>query len=289
MKTEDIYQMVTDKVISKLEKGVCPWVKPWKGGKPEEAINAITQKPYSLLNQILLDFEGQYMTFKQAKARGGSIKKGSKSKVIVFWTTGYRTKEVDEEGNEVIVFHEYQRPILKYYNVFKIEDIDGLKFPTEEKDATPIITPSSEIEAKIEDYCMRTNLKIERKSSCRAYYSPKNDKIVLPDISQFDNINLYYSVAFHELVHSTGAKSRLARDLTGWFGGEKYGREELIAEMGAAFSMAYLGLETEVSIDNSASYIECWSKAIKEDPRAIVIAAGKAEKAVNYLFNINQE
>lgn len=288
MNNKDIYQMVTEKVISKLKTGVSPWVKPWKGGKPEEAVNAITQKPYSLLNQILLDFEGQYMTFNQANAKGGRIKKGSKAKTIVFWSPGYKTKDKDDDGNEVIVFHKYDKPILKYYNVFNTDDIEGLKGIQGTSDVLPTITPIHEIEAKIEDYCNRTSLPIERKSSIKAYYSPKKDKIVIPEICQFDDISRYYSTLFHELVHSTGAKCRLNRDQSGWFGGEKYGREELIAEMGAAFALSILGIDTTTSFEASASYIESWTHAIKNDPKAVIVAAGKAEKAVNYILNINK-
>lgn len=289
MKTEQIYQMVTDRVIEKLKEGVCPWVKPWKGGNESVAMNAISKKPYSFLNQMLLGFEGQYLTFNQAKQLGGNIKKGSKSRPVVFWTTGYTTKGEDEEGNSVSVYHEYARPILKYYNVFEVGDVDGIDIKRIETKFIPNdISPIEKAECVIAEYSERTNLKIERKYSSGACYRPGDDKVIIPILGQFDMPEEFYSTAFHELVHSTGSKTRLNRDMGQRFGSDKYGREELIAEIGAAFCLSRLGMDTQKCFDNSVAYLKSWMEAIKADPKAIVIASGKAEKAVNLIFNISQ-
>ena len=286
MKTDQIYQMVTDRVIEKLKEGVCPWVKPWKGGNESMAMNAISKKPYSFLNQILLGFEGQYLTFNQAKQLGGNVRKGSKSRPVVFWTTGYTTKGEDSEGNPTSVYHEYARPILKYYNVFEVGDVDGIDIKRIEAQFVPNdLSPIDTAESVIVEYSERTHLKIERKYSSGACYRPGDDKVILPIMGQFDMVEEFYSTAFHELVHSTGATTRLNRDLGHRFGSDKYGREELIAEIGSAFCLALLGLDAQKCFDNSVAYLSNWMKAIKADPKAIIVAAGKAEKAVNMIFN----
>lgn len=286
MKTEQIYQMVTDRVIEKLKEGVCPWVKPWNGGQEILAMNAISKKPYSFLNQMLLGFEGQYLTFNQAKQLGGSVKKGSKSRPVVFWTTGYSSKGEDEDGNPITIHHEYDRPILKYYNVFEIADIDGINIERVEKEFAPTdASPIEEAENVINEYATRTNLVVERKYSGGACYLPSEDKVIIPIIQQYEMAEEFYGTAFHELVHSTGAKSRLNRDLATSFGSQKYGREELIAEIGASFCLARLGLDAQKCFDNSVAYIQSWMKTISADPKAVVVAAGKAEKAVNMIFN----
>ena len=163
MKAEQIYQMVTDRVIEKLKEGVCPWVKPWKGGHEMMATNAISKKEYSFLNQMLLGFSGQYLTFNQAKQLGGSIRKGSKSTPVVFWTTGYSTQEEKEDGSKVQVYHEYDRPILKYYNVFHVRDIDGVDFEAPETEIKlSELEPIAEAERVIEEYASRTSLSVNR-------------------------------------------------------------------------------------------------------------------------------
>ena len=286
MSTEQIYKMVTDKVIEKLREGVCPWVKPWKGGNEVMAMNAISKKPYSFLNQMLLGFEGQYLTFNQAKQLGGSIKKGSKSRPVIFWTTGYSTKGEDEDGNPITVYHEYSRPVLKYYNVFEIGDIAGIDIKHVESEFTPSnVSPIEAAENVITEYATRANLTVERKYCAGACYRPADDKVVIPIIQQYDMAEEFYSTAFHELVHSTGSKQCLDRDLSGLFGSYKYGREELIAEIGSAFCLARLGMDAQKCFNNSVAYLQSWIKTISGDPKAIVVAAGKAEKAVNMIFN----
>lgn len=285
MKTEQIYQMVTDRVIEKLKEGVCPWVKPWHGGQEIMAVNAISKKEYSLLNQLLLGFTGQYLTFNQAKKLGGSIKKGSKSNIIVFWTTGYTTQHEDEEGNKVSVFHEYEHPVLKYYNVFEIINIEGIDIDHVHSEYVPSdASPIDEAEKVISEYSKRTDLRIERKYCGGACYRLRDDTVTLPIIGQFDQAEEFYSTAFHELVHSTGAVKRLNRDLSGRFGTNKYSREELIAEMGAAFCLARLGMDVKKCFDNSVAYLNSWIKTLSEDSKAIVLAASRAEKAVNLIF-----
>ena len=123
-------------------------------------MNAISRKPYSFLNQMLLGFEGQYLTFNQAKQLGGNVKKGSKSSPVIFWTTGYTSKGEDAEGNPVSIYHEYARPVLKYYNVFEISDIEGIDIERIEPDFKPNdLSPIEEAERVINEYACSSSLK----------------------------------------------------------------------------------------------------------------------------------
>ena len=280
-----------------IEKGVNPWRKPWAGG--ECAISHTTGKPYSLLNQILLGFRhGEYLTFNQVKAEGGHVKKGAKSQMIVFWTsqTVKKVKETDEDGNEVVrsEVKQYLLPVLKYYNVFHIDDCEGIKpkHATETREFHPY---DFEKDTAAEDvafgYTNRSGVKLSIQSSDRAYYRPDTDSVVVPLREQFENRAEFYSTLFHELTHSTGHKSRLDRfNESVSFAARKqeYSREELVAEIGAATALAKLGINDDDSDANSAAYLKGWVSFLKNDNRAFIVAAGKAEKAVNMIFDIDE-
>lgn len=300
MKTNDVTNNICDKVTEKLvamiEKGIAPWRKPWTGGM-SSAISHTTSKEYSLLNQILLDFRaGEYLTFNQVKAEGGHVKKGAKSNMVVFWATHTSRKvtETDDEGNEVVrtVTTQYAMPILKYYNVFHIDDCEGIKRKHSE-DVTQVREYDFEIDTAAEDvafaYAKREGVDLSITESDRAYYRPSTDSVVVPLREQFENRAEFYSTLFHELTHSTGHKSRLDRfkgDVAMAARKQEYSREELVAEIGAATSLAKLGINNEESDANSAAYLKGWVSFLKNDNRAFIVAAGKAEKAVNMIFGI---
>ena len=192
----NIYQIITDKVITQLEQGIIPWHKPW-GGVASGAINYVSRKPYSLLNQILLSKEGEWLTFTQIKNLGGSIKKGAKSSIVVFWSQVPITK-INEEGKEV---NAGTRPILRYYNVFHIDDTQGIPSKRIESEK-PKHNPIDKAEVMIYDYVDRkSTLKfINDKPSDKACYSPAFDMVQVPMMEQFQEIGEYYSTAFHELT-----------------------------------------------------------------------------------------
>ena len=275
----NVYEMVTDRIIAELEKGNIPWKRPWTGVR-SGAYNRITKKPYSIINQILLKYSGEYATFKQWSELGGHIKKGEKSEIVVFWKI-YQKEEINEETGEKEV---RKIPVLKYYNVFHISQVEGVKpleVPFKE------VEPIEEADKIITMYVNREHLDFKELPSNKAFYSPSRDRVVVPMKEQYENINEYYSTTFHELTHSTGHKSRLDRLETGAiasFGSETYSKEELVAEIGSASLMNMLGIETPQTFKNSTAYIQNWLQVLKNDNKFIVSASSRAEKAVNYIL-----
>ena len=275
----DIYAAITDRIIAALEAGSIPWNKSWTGGN-SGCISYSTGKPYSLLNHILLGGQsGEYITFKQATLAGGHIRKGEKSKYVVFWKP---YEKVDEETGE-ITQHFY----LRYYNVFHLDQVEGIspRWAVSVRPATDL-EPDAAADAIIRDYKDRSGITLRITESDRAYYQPSTDTVVVPQLSQYQKQEEFYSTLFHELTHSTGHHSRLDRisDVAA-FGSHEYSKEELCAELGAAFLVNHCGLESESSFRNSAGYIQGWLKALKNDKHLIVSAAGAAEKAVNLILN----
>lgn len=275
----DIYQMVTDNIISALEKGIVPWTKPWhQSGLP---MNLTTKKPYRGINPFLLGlqpFSSPYwLTFNQLKKlKNAKLLKGSKATPIVFWNF-VKSKEVDENTGMRKRF-----ALLKYFNVFNIEQTTGITVPeTKSLDFQPIADCENITDkmADIPEIIFGGN---------RAFYDCQNDKIGLPNKKQFKSSAQFYSTKFHELIHSTGHTSRLNRkelmelnDI--FFAGDDYSKEELVAEIGASFLTALTGIGEKV-IDNQTSYINGWLKELRNDKRLIVSASGKAQTAVDYII-----
>ena len=283
----NVYQMVTDKVIEQLSKGIVPWQKSWIGCT-DVALNYVTRKPYSLLNQIILGQSGEYLTFNQVKSLKGHIKKGAKAKMVVFFQMVEDKKniKVDENDNVTVTYF----PVLRYYNVFHISDCEGIKskVKTKENDKITEVDKLSIAENTIKRYLdQETNLLFQNdRESDKAYYSSILDEVVVPQISQFSDVEEYYSTVFHEFVHSTGIKSRLNREnATGnLFGDQNYSREELVAELGSVMICNQLGIDTEKSFVNSVAYLQSWINAFKNDNKMIVWAASRAEKAADFII-----
>lgn len=279
----NVYELVTNRIIEQLENNIVPWEKPWSGTL-DGAFNRVSKKPYSILNQILLKYDGEYASFKQWKDLGGHIRKGEKSEIVVFWKM-YPIKEKQDDGTEIIK----TIPLLKYINVFHISQVDGVE-PLKQK-VTHDIEPIDKAEKILNDYWNRENITIEHVKGDKAFYSPMFDKIQLPLFEQFKQSEEYYSTAFHESVHSTMKTSRCNRqeDRKGKvvsFGSEEYSKEELVAEVGSAQLMNLVGIETTKSFRNSTAYIQSWLKVLMNDNKFIVSASSKAEKAVNYILGI---
>ena len=273
----NVYQIVTDRMIEELEKGIVPWRRPWTGGK-DGAYSRSTGRAYSLINQMMLKHTGEYLTYKQAQEAGGTVRKGEKSEIVVFFKPYPVTEEVN--GKEVTK----TIPLLRYYNVFHISQCDGVEAkykPEEVKEFDPI----EEAESIAREYLDREGIKFESVLSNRAFYRPSTDSVTLPLKTQFDHQAEYYSTLFHELTHSTGHEKRLNR-LTkdAHFGNEEYSKEELVAEIGAAVILNKLNIETPNSFKNSTAYIQSWLKALRNDQKMIVSAASRAEKAVTLIM-----
>lgn len=298
MSKDVVYEMVTERMVAALEAGTVPWQQPWTGGS--RPLNLVSGKPYRGVNILLLHLaamDGGYtspywLTFDQLKDLGGTLKvlpdserkPGDKSKtgqhstVIIFWQMIKAKKTEENETGKI--------PMLRYYRVFNLEQTEGVRIPKgreiPEKNALEF-DPIKEAEAIIGGYQNPPKI-VENLPE--AFFSPTTDTVNLPPRESFTDEGEFYSTAFHELTHSTGAKKRLNRHTATdqfQFASHSYGREELTAEMGSAFLCAEAGIET--TFENSASYISSWLRKIHEDPRAVVVAAGAAQKAVDYILN----
>lgn len=277
---KDVYQEVTNKIISALENVEGSWEMPWHkvgGGMP---YNIASKKPYRGINIALLYMEGRssaiWATYKQWKDKGFQVQKGEKGTQIVFFKPVSK-KETNSEGNE----EEKKFLIAKQYTVFNAEQTDYV-------DDTPVIVMTeAERIANAETYIKNTGAEIKHGGN-KAFYSPSYDMVQMPNREQFKTTDGYYSVMFHELTHWTGSKKRADRDLSGRFGDNKYAAEELVAEMGAAFVCNNLSITTEPREDH-AKYIKSWLKVLKDDKRAVFTAASKAQAAVDYLDSLQEE
>ena len=270
------YQVVTDKVIELLEKGTVPWQMPWK--QSMEPTNFVSGRQYSGINRFLLSIMGfaspYWLTLRQANQLGGRIKGGQQSMPVVFWNW---IEVEDKETGEI-----KEKPFLKYYRVFNAEQTTGITFPDLNIDQTEF-TPIERCVNIVSGMHGAPEIQHEMQS---AWYSPARDIINMPKPESFDQPEEYYSTLFHELTHSTGHKDRLAREsLTAKakFGTTKYGKEELIAEMGATFLCSEAGIDN-TTINNSAAYIEGWLKRLRKDASIVVQAASQAQKAVDHIL-----
>jgi len=286
----NVYQMVTDRITAQLEQGNIPWRKPWTGASVDNggAINYVSRRPYSLINQLVLGKPGEYLTWKQIEELGGKVKKGAKAGMVVFFkklTIQDKTLINPENGEP----ETRTIPYLQYYNVFHLDDVDGIATKIV-PGAAPAVEPIEAAEKAIADYLSRQpGLRFQNdKPSNRAYYSPAQDMVVVPMLSQYRIPAEYYSTAFHELTHSTIPASRCDRvseNANAFFGNEDYSREELVAEIGSAMLCNRVGIEAKKAFRNSVAYIQGWLQALKNDNKMIVWAASRAEKAAKFILN----
>ena len=286
----DVYQIVTDKIITLLESGTIPWKKPWRGGAAAMPKNAVSKKPYRGVNVWLLTMTADamgynsayWLTYKQAKDLGGNVRKGEKSSLVVFWKF-LDIQKIDKETGEK---YTDQVPFLRYYNVFNADQCDDVKVPVEETTTEPdlVFEPIQACENIVEH--MPNRPEIVHDNVSRAYYRPSADLVHMPNKEKFTGIEEYYSTLFHELTHSTSHETRLNRkDNTriAAFGDADYSKEELVAEMGAAYLCGMSDIETAI-IENTVAYIQNWLKALRNDKKLVVHAAGQAQKAADYIL-----
>lgn len=271
-----VYQIITERVLEKLSQGVVPWRRTWTG--PEPLQNLVTRKPYRGINVFLLGMQGfgspYWLTLKQANRLGGKIRKGESGSVVVLWKWVEKTDPETGEPAPAV-------PLLRYYRVWNVEQTEGIEVPKAEViDFEPIEAAERIVRE------MPERPPIVHQDPGKAWYDPWGDKVNLPRPETFEGPEEFYSCAYHELVHSSGHKSRLNRpgvvDVVK-FGGHAYSQEELVAEMGAAFLCAVAGIE-QVTLENSAAYIDGWRKVIGEDPKLVVHAAAQAQKASDFIL-----
>jgi antirestriction protein ArdC len=274
----DVYQVVTDRIIRLLESGTVPWHKPWKGGN-QWAQNFVSRKVYRGINLFLLNAANYaspfWLTFKQVQAAGGRVKQSEKSFPVVFWKI---LEEQDGENKRI--------PFLRYHSVFNVAQCEGIPVP-----AMPEIVslakfrPMEKCERVVDDM---PKCPIIRHGGIRACYSPSLDEIMMPETGLFESEERYYNTLFHELTHATGHHSRLNRkEITEpiHFGSNPYSREELVAEMGAAFLCGHCEIENK-TVDQSASYIQSWLERLKDDRKLVVHAGAQAQKACDFILHI---
>ena len=274
-----VYQDVTNSIIEQLEKGAIPWVKPWKADSSADK-NLLTQKPYQGINRLILGLSGMvnaysvpvWASYKQWESIGGHVRKGEKGTRIVFFS------KVEKENKSTGDKEAYS--VLKAYWVFNASQIDGIDIVPATTDEAKPFTNVELAETRI----VKTGAALSHGGDA-AFYAPSVDRIQLPNKATFNSEANYYATAFHELVHWTGAKHRLDRNLEkGRFGNPAYAFEELVAEMGAAFLCQDYGIQGEL---RHAGYIQSWLKALRDDSKAVFKAAALAQKAADYLNQLD--
>jgi antirestriction protein ArdC len=288
----DVYQKITDRIVSELEQGVRPWMKPWNA---EHAAGRITRPlrgngiPYQGINVLMLwsaAMEKGYaapiwMTFKQALEFKACVRKGEAGSLLVYADKIIRTETDEHTGEEA----ERAIPFMKGYTVFNVEQIDGLPERFYAK-AEPRGETVQRI-AHAEQFFAATGATV-RHGGNMAYYSVNADHVQMPPIEAFRDAESYYATLAHETTHWTRHPSRLDRDFgRKRFGDEGYAMEELVAELGSAFLSADLDWTPEVR-DDHAAYIASWIKVLKDDKRAIFTAASHAQRAADFLHGLQK-
>lgn len=282
----DIHARITNQIIAQLEAGVRPWVQPWKTGGPVSRPLRHDGTPYSGVNILLLWSEAAargftastWMTFRQALALGGHVRKGERGAMVVYASQIIR-EEADEAGEPV----EQRIPFLKAYTVFNLDQIDGLP---ERYALQPQLTINLEVRIGAAEAFFRACGADIRHGGGSAFYAPGPDFVQMPAFESFQDAQSYYATLGHEMIHWTRHSSRLDRDLGRQrHGDEDYAREELVAELGAAFLCADLGLAPEPREDHAA-YIASWLQVLRDDRRFVVSAAAHAQRAVAWLHGL---
>ena len=292
----DLYQLVTDKIMALLEKGVAPWRQTWSSYGL--ARNYVSGKTYNGINKILLNNTihpiPYFLSFKQAKALNGTIKKGAKGEMVFYFNIFYKdanNKTISEEQAKALkaAGQDFKKlSTLRYFHVFNVADIEGIEFKIPEVE----LKENEQIErceSIIKD--MPNRPEIQFNNANEAYYNALQDYINMPDIKQFTSSAEYYTTLFHEAIHSTGHKDRLSRKgiiEPNKFGSIPYSQEELIAEMGAAFLSAEAGINYSEIVENNAAYLQGWLNKLKEDKRFIFETAGRAQQAARYILGNNE-
>lgn len=283
-----VYGIITEKILEAMDKDIVPWRATWKVDGADR--NPVSGTEYRGINTLLLSMSRMingfstpyWYTFKQASSIGGKVKKGSSSTLITFYNIKEKKQDRWTDAETKIFNKTGKKPktfMLRYYRVFNLDQIEGIEAPEskdEQKDADPIEC----CEMVMEGY--KNGPKVLFGETTPSYYVTK-DTVRMPKIEKFESAEEYYGTMFHELGLSTGHKSRLNRECLLKKKEDNYGKEELVAEMTAAFLCGHCGIEQPV-IENQAAYLKGWAKKIKEDKYMVVHAAGAAQKAADLIL-----
>ena len=280
----DAYQAITDRIIAALEHGTVPWRMPWRARGHR---NAVSGRPYRGINLLVLAItslersfdDPRWLTYRQAAARGGHVRRGEHGTQVVLWKWIERQDSARDEAAE-------RYPLLRLFTVFNIAQCDGLELPV--PDGAECFDPMERAEAIVAGYADGPALQFDADS---AYYIPSRDEVHLPPRVSFRDTHGYYATLFHELAHSTGHPHRLNREgyqVAARFGSESYSREELVAEFAAAFLGNEAGIDPS-RVDQSAAYIASWLKALRDDRRLAVVAAAQGQRATDLILGRARE
>jgi len=286
----NLHKEITDRIVARLETGVAPWRKPWSTRRTvgETMLtlprNALTGKPYSGINILLLwgksddcgFTNSRWLTFRQAKSVGASVRKGEKGTEIVFVSSV--TREDRNDPTKLV-----RIPFLKSYYVFNVAQVDNLpaKYLASSDALQPVVTSADRNET-VDAFVAATNATIQHGGD-RAFFTTGGDYVQMPPFAAFDSADAYYSTLFHELGHWTGGPARLNRTFGKRFADRAYAVEELVAELSSAFVCAEFGIDMA---DAPVAYIANWLSAIKADDKILVAAASAASKAVEFMRNV---
>lgn len=273
------YDAVANQILSLLDQGVAPWRQTWTGGGEHRSVHGHTYRGWNAFWTALVATNRGYtsrtwITFNQAKERGGSVRKGEKGTVVVQWKIVRSSEDGAEASADGRTFM-----VPFYYTVFNLDQVDGVPEPVHKEREHAEIPSADEI---VSGYANGPRVEFGGE---RAYYRPSADLVRCPERSAFESSEAFYATLFHELVHSTGAESRLSRsgvtNIQG-FGSHSYGQEELVAEFGAAFLCNEAGI-APATIENSAAYLQAWRDRIKAEPRIVLLAVQQAQKAADHI------
>lgn len=278
-----VYGWITERIVAMLATGVVAWRRPWL--LKASAMNLVSGKAYRGINRFSLAVVGEkytsryWLTHKQARDRGGFVRKGEKSAMVVYYSTS------EKKRGGVVVTDSKGRPqksfFLRYSNVFNVEQCDGIKYPLPDA-STNVVDPIDACEDLIGSW---SDCPTITHAGDRAFYRFADDTITMPERDTFETAAGYYATLFHEIIHATGHPSRCDRPLENSFGSSDYAREELVAEMGSAFLCGIVGIDCK-TIDNAASYIANWVRRIKSDDKLVVRAASQGQRAAEYVQGI---
>jgi antirestriction protein ArdC len=285
-----VYARVTNHIVQAIERGAGEWKMPWhvRDADAFEPVNVVTKRPYRGINVLSLwasaatrGYEsGMWGTYKQWRTLGAQVRRGETASPVVFWKVSEKAAETpppgareENAGQEKAVAKKVL--LARGYSVFNLAQVDGFT-PPPAAEISPLVR-----HAEAEKFLRGQGAAI-RHGGFRAFFSPEGDYVQLPRFEGFHTAAGYYSTLAHELTHWTGARARLGRDLTGRLGSQAYAAEELVAELGAAFTMARLRLSNEPRQDHAA-YIASWLELLKNDKRAIFSAASRAQEATDWM------
>jgi antirestriction protein ArdC len=284
---KDEFAELVEKLIEKMETSDKTWIKSWSVSHADNLQNFVSKKAYRGANifflQMLMMERGHeapfFMSFKQAQEKGGKVKKGAKGYPVYFFKILNKTVTMEDIKTGKNVEESINFPLLNKYVVFNIEDIEGIDYEL------PVIEKPNENQKieRAEQFIKNTNLKLKHGGN-RAFYKPVFDYVQMPLLETFTDSNNYYSTLLHELTHWTGAADRVDRQKGKKFGDKQYAIEELIAEIGSAFLCSHLNIEIEEC--QHPEYLKSWCNSLRENPMILWKVASSAQKAFDYLLNL---